>query len=270
MFEIDVVISDRPISLPTDLDGWLATIKTKVAGRILQNLNSNTDMFDHYIDCVEIQELPGTFMCCSFYQQDINEALTRAGIFMGAGKGVKEGTLPTHSEFSLINYKKLVAGHNLPGPVVKRFYEAISASNDPMAKASLVEQVFFHHFANAPRVAALGEKFYLIGFSIQTTKDQRGVISHEIFHAYYFLNPAYRDVVRRFWREVVSPEDKVAITQEIGKAYNVENEDLVIDEFQAYLVQNRAEHDRMKIFVPKYRAALLEKLNGAHIDLLQI
>jgi|GEM_PF-4855848 len=266
----EVAIRNKSLSLPNELDAWLASIKTKVGRSILENLTADTDGLDHYIECAEIKELPGTFFCCSFYQQDINDALTRAGIFMGAGKGMKAGTVAKHSDFPLINYKKLVAGHNLPGAVVTDFFAEIESASDAQLKANTAEQAFLNQFVKSKQIDALNGKFYLIGISIQTTKDQKGVISHEIFHAYHFLNPQYRDTVLRFWQDQVSDADKTAITNEVGLAYNVDDESLVIDEFQAYLVQNNAEKDRMKAFVAKYRNALLKELKNQNIELIQI
>jgi hypothetical protein len=266
----EVAIHNKALSLPNELDAWLASIKTKVGRSILENLNVDTEGLDHYIECAEIKELPGTFICCSFYQQDVNDALTRAGIFMGAGKGMKAGTVVKHSDFPLINYKKLVAGHNLPGAIVTDFFAEIESATDKQLKPNAAEQAFLNHFIKSKQIDALNGQFYLIGISIQTTKDQKGVISHEIFHAYHFLNPKYRDTVLRFWRDHVSAGDKTAITKEVGLAYNTEDENLVVDEFQAYLVQNNAEKDRMKAFVTKYRNPLLNELQKQNIELIQI
>ena len=259
MSAVEVNLLDHSISVCEGLDKWIGSIKTKVASRILENLTSNTDGLDRYIECAEIQELPRTFICCSFYQKDINDALTRAGIFMGAGKGMQAGTLPKQSDFTLINYKKLVAGHNLPGPTLTEFFQAVEKA-DAAAKANPAEAAFAEKFMASKRVASLSGQFYVIGFSIQNVKDQRSVISHEIFHAYHFLNSEYRNTILKFWRDVVSNEDRTAITNEIGRAYNVDDEGLVVDEFQAYLIQSRAEGDRMKNFVAKYRQPLMNEL----------
>lgn len=234
---VEIFLRPDPVSLATDLHAWMLSIKAKIGKRILENLTANTD------------------------------ALTRAGIFMGAGKGMKARTLVRQDDFPLLNYKKLVAGHNLPGPVLRDFFAATSEPVDPSLAANEAERAVRETFVKSPRLELLKDSFYLIGFSIQTMKDQKGVISHEVFHALSFLNADYREVVRGFWREHVSAEDRAAITNEIGLAYNVDDEDLVIDEFQAYLVQSGAERDRMKTYVPKYRDALLSELRAAGLVL---
>lgn len=264
---VEVVLQADPISFADIFDSWMASIKNKIGARILQNLTSDTDHLDRYIEIAELRELPGAFVVCAFYQRDINDALTRMGLYMGAGKGLTAGTIVSQDDFTLLNYKKLVAGHNLPGSTVLDFFKTLDGLQNTESRANAAEQAFAQGFLTAQRLRDLGQRFYVIGFSIQTPKDQKGVVSHEIYHAYYFLTPGYREIVREFWQHQVSHEDQKAITLEIGRAYNVESEDLVIDEFQAYLVQHRAQTDRMKLFVPKYRARLLSMIEQAKIQL---
>jgi hypothetical protein len=264
MTTVEVSLAEKSLSVAKDLPKWIAGIKTKVGTRILENITADTGGMDRYIECVEIEEIPGAFLCCSFYQQEINDALTRAGLFMGAGKGTKAGTLVAQSDFPLINYKKLVAGHNLPGQTTLDFFAAARKAHDHNA----AEKAFDETFVKSARLQKKGAAFYLIGFAIQSMKDQNSVVSHEIFHAHFTLNARYREIVENFWRHRVSAEDRDAVTKEIGRAYNVENEELVMDEFQAYLVQNRAEFDRMKAFVPKYREPLLKEFRDADVELV--
>ncbi len=173
-------------------------------------------------------------------------------------------------DFPLVNYKKLVAGHNLPSPVIKDFFNDVVGSEDPGLTPNEAEQAVFDNFVNSPRVTQLRNGFYLIGFSIQSMKDQKGVLTHEVFHAYTFLNPRYRAVVSDFWKQTVTAEDRASITKEIGLAYNVEDEELVMDEFQAYLIQSNADKDRMRTFVPKYREALIKRLADENIRTLTL
>ena len=265
MTDLTVAVSAETLSLATGLDAWILGIKKKVATAILQNLNASTDHLDRHIAVAGVDEIPGLFVACSFYQRDINLALTRAGLFMGAGKGTAAGTLVRTSDPKLINYQKLVAGHNLPGEVISDFVAAGGATGDTDLRLSDDERMFFDTFLHAPAVTACGKVFYLIAFSAQSTKDYRSVISHEVFHAHYALNPAYRAVVRKFWNDVVSAEDKVLITADVGRAYNVDVEQLVIDEFQAYLIQEKAELDLAKAFVARYQRVLREELKAVGI-----
>lgn len=253
----EIVFSPRPIAAYADIQRWISQFKSRVAGGILAHLDQDTDHLDRVIECAELASLPGAFIACAFYQRDLNETFTRAGLFMGAGKGFAPGMIPSARDYTLLNYQKLVAGHNLPGRVIIDFGRALEVDSDGPTPA---EAGFLNTFLKHPSVRERDGEFYVIGVSVQSMKPQDSVISHEIFHAYRYLRPRYRAIIDLFWRERISAADRASITVEIGRGYNVDDEDLVIDEFQAYLLQENAGRDRARAFVPTYRDALIEAL----------
>lgn len=258
--KLEVTFTPEPIATYADFPAWLAQVKSRVAGLIFKHIHEDTDAMDRAIECAEVAALPGTFIACAFYQRDLNEALTRMGLFMGAGRGTSEGTIVEADDRTLLNYQKLVAGHNLPGSTITAFYERL---RDQSPGLTVAESIFLKTFLNHPRVRQTNGRFYLIGVSVQSMKPQDSVVSHEIFHAYFHLDTEYRMIVERFWAEKVSAADKALITAEIGKGYNVDSELLVIDEFHAYLLQDNAEHDRMKAFIGRYRSGMMVALAKA-------
>lgn len=260
----EVSLNPNPVSL-TGLSPWILGIKAKIGGRIIGNLQANTDGLDRYLECVEIAELTGAYLCCAFYQSDMNEAFTRMGLFMGAGKGMAASTLARNDDFVLANYRKLVAGHNLPSTMIRDFYQRLEKEKDASLQATPWESAFQKNFVDSPAVKAKGDRFYVIGLAIQNMKSYANVVTHEIFHARYFLDPVYSETVNRFWRESVTAADRKNITDVVGQAYNVDQEELVIDEFQAYLLQSEAEKDRMKNFVASYRQKLERTLASAGV-----
>jgi hypothetical protein len=266
---LEVYMAASAVGVPDQLLGWTLGIKSKVGNRILAKINESTDHLDRYIECVEIAQLPGAYLCCTFYQRDMNDIFTRMGLYMGAGKGHAAGSLVAQNDAILINYKKLVAGHNLPGATIRRFFEAakIAASG---AELNRFEQSWGDVFLNHPLVSVRRDDFYVIAFSIQNTKTQESVISHEILHAHYYLDEEYREAVRRFWESSMNDEQRQRATQIVGLAYNTNDEDLVIDEFQAYLLQSRAQNDRMKSLVPALRDPLLNELHSKGIVILTV
>lgn len=63
------------------------------------------------------------------------------------------------------------------------------------------------------------------------------ILTHEISHAEYYTNPAYRKWCRKFWREVLTERQRSNLRAFLAKAgYDVENEDLMANEAQAYLL----------------------------------
>jgi hypothetical protein len=261
--ELEFVFA-KPIHFPKETEEWLLGIKRKIGGRILGRLTENTDGLDRYIECVALDSVPGAYLFCSFYQRDINDALTRAGIFMGAGKGIPSEMILAHDDPTLLNYKKLVAGHNLPGSVVKRFFAALAGARDSKLETNRSEKIFRDLFLNSPEITERQENFYVIGLSIQTTKSYESILSHEILHAQYFLNPAFRKAVREFWQDIPT-EERAGIRETIGKAYNIVDDGLVMDEFQAYLLQAKADRDLLRGFI-RYREPLFSKLRESAVS----
>lgn len=66
---------------------------------------------------------------------------------------------------------------------------------------------------------------------------RRTILSHEISHGEYYTNASYRDYCRRFWRETMSEAQRTAFRKFLSNSsYNPENEEMMINEGQAYLM----------------------------------
>lgn len=266
--QAQVVLSNQPISVKEGgVANLLTKVKKSVAIKILTNIDKDTSMMDHYMECNGVTEVPGAYVCVTFYQADLNDAFTRIGLFMGAGKGLKQGTLLQASDWKLKNYKKLVAGHNMPGKTIIDFYN--NTKKKPAIKLNKMEASFKASFVNNPVIQAKKDNYYVIGLSVQSTKSQESVVSHEIFHAQYLLTPNYKETVDKFWQTQVSSEDKKKIKETLGKAYNTEDT-IIIDEFQAYLIQDNAEKDFLQEFVKAYRNKLINALKLADVEIVSV
>ena len=63
------------------------------------------------------------------------------------------------------------------------------------------------------------------------------ILMHEISHAEFYTNPLYRNWCRKFWREVLSDRQRNAMQAFLVRSgYDAENEELMINEAQAYLL----------------------------------
>lgn len=66
------------------------------------------------------------------------------------------------------------------------------------------------------------------------------ILHHELSHGEYFTSPAYADWVRTFWREGLTDQDRAAFRRFLGgEGYDIGEEDVVINEMQAYLMETR-------------------------------
>jgi hypothetical protein len=104
---------------------------------------------------------------------------------------------------------------------------------------------------------------------VQSTKPPLKVLTHEIHHAQFALTPGYREVVQQFWNNKILKKDQVAIREKLGRVYNL-NQDILLDEFQAYLIQEAADQDMLRAFVDDYQSGLLKAFSDAGITLVNV
>jgi len=66
------------------------------------------------------------------------------------------------------------------------------------------------------------------------------VLRHELSHGVYFTQPAYREHCRRFWHEALTEDQREALRRYLaGIGYDRSNEELMLNEAQAFLVHTR-------------------------------
>lgn len=66
---------------------------------------------------------------------------------------------------------------------------------------------------------------------------RRTILTHELSHAEFYTNPLYANYCRRFWRDGMTAEQRAAFRKFLsGSSYNPDNEEMMINETQAYLL----------------------------------
>ena len=66
---------------------------------------------------------------------------------------------------------------------------------------------------------------------------RKTILMHEISHAAYYTDPLYANYCRHFWRNVLSDEQRTAFRKFLSSSsYNPDNEEMMINETQAYLL----------------------------------
>lgn len=69
------------------------------------------------------------------------------------------------------------------------------------------------------------------------------ILHHELSHGEYFTNPAYAAFTRRFWGAVMSEDDRSRFRAFLGRqGYDTGQEDLMMNEMQAYLMHTPDPH----------------------------
>jgi hypothetical protein len=66
------------------------------------------------------------------------------------------------------------------------------------------------------------------------------ILQHELSHGVYFTDPAYAAYARQFWQDTLTEAQRAAFRRFLGgEGYDMTNEDLMLNEAQAYLVHTQ-------------------------------
>lgn len=125
-------------------------------------------------------------------------------------------------------------GYDLLFSVFDQFYKTTNeiCANQPQKCPSQEEKAFYEKVRTfVPR----GEEYVLIAISDGTDTD---TLRHEILHAEFFLNPRYQAAVKEFWEYELSEDDRNLIRQSLSPTYDINDEILLLNEFQAYTLES--------------------------------
>lgn len=218
-----------------------------------------------YVEIGEIKEVPGVLIAVFNSATFMNLSLNRASTFVE-----EHDKMMSHIEH-LSSSRMKVMGHDLTGPDLIRFDDLYQkaqvnfAAVDSFYKESLQIETDFWNAVVRPNLAQ-DPNLVLLAISIDSDINQ--VLTHEIIHAQYFKSQVYQDAVKEFWDSMDSAEKKQI--KEYLSDYDITNDLLMMNEFQAYILMKNAENSLLRPFVAKYRAPLLEKLKSKGIEPLQV
>lgn len=228
-----------------------------------------------YTEVTPVKEVPGVFLSLSFEQWKMNRIFSRISLYSEGLVDVPAGTIAGHfdpvtrpNESVAIRVSHaLVKGWNLPGRRMQEFFQktlALCAEGKTEYCLDAYEQEFYDSIYK-PHLEKL-DNFYFIAYSVWSVGPNVVVAGHEILHAQFTLNEAYRAIVYDFWENKVTPEDKTKILAALAATgYSLdptqpETERILRDEFQAYMLQPLPETKCLAAFVPFYRKRLIQAL----------
>ena len=191
--------------------------------------------WNHY-QCARLSELPGSALCLFSHGGMMNQVFERM-------VGDVEIPRSRHRQ-----------GNRLLG-VDLRVEQIEQVAYDELPPCLVAER----HFRATPLVEL---KQAGVDNIVASAWGNLATIEHELLHAQYFSDPRYKSVVHSFWRERLSEEQRGQVRRELGAQYDPANEDLMVNEFQAYVLQSTprgwllAERER-------WRALLLSDLEQA-------
>jgi hypothetical protein len=193
------------------------------------------------VECRGIKDIPGTYLCLTANAALLRGLMGRVSFYV-EGKPTRTlmaATDPLYTNSNQANY----AGHDIMAADMELFYQGLEKAcpTKPTLCASPLESALRNVVMDDAH--RKGFKNYAIIAAAVGTEYFSEVVSHEILHARYFLNPLYRAKVAQFWKTKVSAQDRKAITKIIGGIYNLTGQngnDLLLNEFQAYTLQEAA------------------------------
>jgi hypothetical protein len=97
-------------------------------------------------------------------------------------------------------------------------------------------------------------------------------VSHELHHAFFYRMPELRRAVGHYWDYEVSSRDQKKI-KEVLKQYGYDvdaNHEMLLNEFLAYLLQQKADVDILHAFYPTHAKELRAHLESAGVFLPQV
>jgi hypothetical protein len=217
-----------------------------------------------YVEVAELKELPGTYVLLFNGSRFMNSALDRASLYIEKGELLSDAQVVAGEEDS--------GGHNLRAEDVLQFWDKYQAQKEPAGPSSSedaaylqIEQDLWHNVILP--LARENPNAVFLAASVDGGAGE--VLTHELVHAQYVTQPEFRDVVEQFWHEQVSEEDKADVRDALSASYDVSNEELVMNEFQAYLLQRGNEDRELKAFVAKYEQPLRDALAARGVAVVQ-
>lgn len=227
---------------------------------------------DLHYECEALPALPTTMLCIFNMRLLMNAALTRASYYSENEKRVL-------SDAEMLEEVKSsrALGFNLSAPMLEDFQArrdrsreflasrpsfAVTEALGPVESVFLLTENRFEEEFALPFTAA-----YPSGYLITAAADDDLItlLGHELQHAQFFHDEAFRDVVERYWRDATTAADKDSFRAALKGAYDVENPRIVLDEFQAYMLMEEPTLSALIPLAQRHREPLRRALEAAGV-----
>jgi hypothetical protein len=129
-------------------------------------------------------------------------------------------------------------GHNYRGADLARFFDLARRDAMPLSAA---ETWLEAQFRLARGLVPAGQEMVLLSIAapgpLMDAAGRASILRHELSHGRYDTDPVHAAGIRRAWREGFTEAERAAIRGFLGReGYDTADEELMIDEAQAYLL----------------------------------
>lgn len=228
-----------------DVDTWLAT-----------GLTSD-------VECRHVDDIPGTVLCITSNADQLRQMMGRVSYFV-EGNGPREIVSETDADY-LASPQANYGGHDIMAKDFREFFGKmdIGCQNDSTLCANSLETDLRDKITGPFETS--GVRNYAVIATAIGKNEIRAVISHEVLHARFFLNPQYQKVVEDFWELKVSNVHKTEIQNILGDIYDLTGPDgrlLLLNEFQAFILMLEPYYPPMGPYAVYYEEDLRASLKG--------
>lgn len=256
--------------LPANALHHVLAVKVVPPVKITEDLALWHQHFSGSTECSWIQELEQVVVCQFASQKEMNRTLNRASFFAEGEHPHRRGTLVRQNDPQLRVSEGETVGQDIQGKELIAFDQKVEIScSKPFSPDTVClnpwESNFFRQFLRN----ALAQKpnLILIAFPHRLNDNDddeesiHGVLSHELLHAQYFRKAEVRKNLSAFWNQVLTATERSHIKKTLAENdYDPRDENLMINEFFAYLLQAEAEKSVLDEWVKGYRTQLLQFL----------
>jgi hypothetical protein len=230
--------------------------------------------------CRETAEVQGSFFCVGLHLKDINRAIARISIWAEGISDTPPHTVVKTNSQVYSNALSWILGNDVQSPDIIEFHQEMTqlCAQDKNYCLNAHEKEIWDAFI-LPRIES-GEPFAIITYALKSMpfgSNWLDVASHELLHAQYFLQPAFRATVDAYWDDEgrVTATERTKISQKLNSiGYQTSTEpgkDFVLrNEFQAYVLMSGASSSHLKAYVPKHRQPLTDLLTQAGAAPIQV
>ncbi|NBX17456.1 MAG: hypothetical protein EBR09_08845 [Proteobacteria bacterium] len=220
--DVTYIVTAQPIRLRQDLAPMLDKLRARRG-------QENT------LVCAQTIEIEGLFLCGGTSRVAQHIPLMRAAIYAEARPsiGVQSGGQVVSQQVAAGVYQKS-AGHDLPQSLIQSFFSK-AKSICPDLSCLLEGEILFASKVMPEFQRRVPSGYSVISFDVESEQSVSGALKHEIAHGQFFQQPKYRMAVEMFWNSL-PPDVKAAAQVMIGMNYDPANQQLLMNEFHAYIL----------------------------------
>lgn len=251
-----VIFDPHPIRVSAGTKSWANAIKLKAQNKLIHSQDR-----DGYTECKRAAEINNVVLCGTYLQRDMNAMLLRATVFAEGMANYPKGSMLTTNDKLLSTHADIIGGHDIKSNDLANFYEAVTkkCKHNKNYCLNSNEQTFYKNVYFP--LQKKDENFVLISFSVQSALTSNQIVSHEFLHAIYFLDPKYKTKISKFWQVKLNRNERNKIKKQLkALGYNDQDDNLMQNEFQAYMLMDGADDARLASLVPKYEPRIFKYL----------